>query len=452
MPSKRKRNHSAPGTPTRPQNAAVTPPAGEVAPRPPPTPTPRNSANYRIWDTIQRKEQLLLGAIWDTGWFWINYAFDVVTHAVVLAKKPLSLVLILYVTYVIVLRSAETVIPAVLAPICQLPLVPRLIPICEDILLSSKSKPQPDFPNLMNLQSKFESILVETAGTTTVALELKKSEMAIRDLTNLVRVSDLVSKDRLSILLDSFLGSAKTAGRELQRLGSRVGGTVDSILAMDDYVLRLLEQTNNVPEIGTIAAMIGALVPFGPSASQRALAQRQEIQTLWFQATGALESNIARLITEAEASVVLLDRLEADLEVINQMLSREAHQMRDKTDELLAELWTRLGGNRRQLANFKSHRALLTNIRLYRNRALSYVTSTLVQLQQLSSDLEDLRERVSTPLSSPNSNIPLEVHISSIRKGIDRLAEGRTQAKAREDAYLRQLLDGTELLTLEQDI
>ncbi|KZO94256.1 hypothetical protein CALVIDRAFT_484704 [Calocera viscosa TUFC12733] len=390
--------------------------------------------------------------MWDTGWFGIKYTWDVVKHAVVLAKKPLALALILYVLYIIVLRTLETAIPAVLTPICQMPLMNHFIPICNDILSSDKGTPHPDFPNLMNIQNKFENILDETASSTTVALELKKSEMAMRDL-HVVSVSNLVSKDRLSILLDAFIGSAKTAGRELQRLGSRVGGTVDNILAMDDYVLRLLEETSHLPQVGSMASIMNALVPIGPPASQRVLAQRKEIEALWFQATGALESNIAKLIAEAEASVVLLDRLEADLDVINEMLSREAHHVQGKTDELLAELWTRLGGNRRQLANFKSHRALLTNIRAYRNRALGYVTSTLVQLQQLSSDLEDLRERVSTPLlTSPDINIPLEVHVGSIRKGIERLTDGRTRAKAREDVYLQQLLDGADLMTIGQEL
>ncbi|KZT60989.1 hypothetical protein CALCODRAFT_448139 [Calocera cornea HHB12733] len=451
MPSRRRRNHG---------NQSTSGPAANQLPAPVADATSQQSHSIpdrappatSLWDTIQRKEEFLLDAAWNTIWFWARYAFDVLKHAVILAKKPLSLLLIVYVLYLVVLRSLDTVVPAVLAPICRMPLMPHFMPICNDILSSDKLPPRPDFPNLMDLQNKFENILEDSASSTTVALELKKSEMAIRDLTNLVKVSDLVAKDRLSILLDAFIGSAKIAGRELQRLGSRVGGTVDNILAMDDYVLRLLEETSNVPEVDPVMRMIRALVPIGPSAAQRALAQRQGIETLWFQATGALENNIARLIGEAEASVVLLDRLEADLDVIDEMLGRESLHVENKTGELLAELWTRLGGNRRQLANFKSHRTLIVNIRSYRSRAVGYVTSTLVQLQQLSSDLEDLRDRVSTPLlSNPDTNIPLEVHVNSIRKGIERLAEGRTRAKAREDSYLRQLLDGHDLITIGRD-
>ncbi|EJU02484.1 hypothetical protein DACRYDRAFT_79306 [Dacryopinax primogenitus] len=330
--------------------------------------------------------------------------------------------------------------------------MPYLLPICNDSPPTNPLLHQPDFPNLINIQTRFENIMDETASSTTVALDLKRSEMAIRDLTNLVKVSDLVAKDRLSVLLDSFIGSAKTTGRELQRLGSRVGGTVDSILAMDDYVLRFLEQTNKVPEIGPVASVFQALVPFGASPAQQALVQRKQLETLWFQATGALEDNIVRLIMEAEGDVVLLDRLEEDLKVIHQMLSREAAQVDMKTSELLAELWTSLGGNKRKLANFNSHRSLLANIDVYRIRAAKYITGTLFQLQQLSSDLEALRDRMVAPLlSSSDTHIPLEVHISSIRKGIERLTEGRAQAKAHENAYLRQLVDSIDSVTIGQD-
>lgn len=53
---------------------------------------------------------------------------------------------------------------------------------------------------------------------------------------------------------------------------------------------------------------------------------------------------------------------------------------------------------------------LLNEIRTYRKRALAHVASTLVQLQQVSSDLEDLRQRVATPaLGGEEAGIPLEV-------------------------------------------
>ncbi|CCO29262.1 hypothetical protein BN14_03270 [Rhizoctonia solani AG-1 IB] len=83
---------------------------------------------------------------------------------------------------------------------------------------------------------------------------------------------------------------------------------------------------------------------------------------------------------------------------------------------------------------------LLNEIRTYRKRALAHVSSTLVQLQGLSADLDDLRQRVVTPaLAGEEAGIPLEVHIGSMQKGTERLLEGRKRAREREDAYLQKV-------------
>ena len=75
-------------------------------------------------------------------------------------------------------------------------------------------------------------------------MDMKNSEMAVRDLNTLVsslqssrttshrktqvKVSDLASKDLLASSLDRFIASAKDASRHLTRLDSGVGGAVDS--------------------------------------------------------------------------------------------------------------------------------------------------------------------------------------------------------------------------------
>lgn len=87
---------------------------------------------------------------------------------------------------------------------------------------------------------------MESAGMgTNLALDLKNSEMAVRDLNTLVsatprsyfnaslnsqqvKLSDLVSKDLLAKSLEDFVGSARDATRHLTRLESGVGGAVDS--------------------------------------------------------------------------------------------------------------------------------------------------------------------------------------------------------------------------------
>jgi hypothetical protein len=42
------------------------------------------------------------------------------------------------------------------------------------------------------------------------------------------------------------------------------------------------------------------------------------------------------------------------------------------------------------------------------------------------------------------ASIPLEVHITTLRKGVERLSEGRDKAKRKEEQVLKRILDGPQ--------
>lgn len=87
---------------------------------------------------------------------------------------------------------------------------------------------QPDYSDLVNIQSKtFEQLLEDAAGGPALSLEIKKAEMATSDLTVLVRISNLKSKDVLATTLDDLVADATKTGRGLQRLTAKVNGAVD---------------------------------------------------------------------------------------------------------------------------------------------------------------------------------------------------------------------------------
>ena len=110
----------------------------------------------------------------------------------------------------------------------------------------------------------------------------------------------------------------------------------------------------------------------------------------------------------------------------------------------LADLWTYVGANRGKLANFAEHRKLLSQVAVYRSAAAVQVGGTLVQLEKLASDLDDLRERVAMPLLADEASVPIEVHIMTLRKGVQRLSEGRGRARNREEQVLKRILDGAQ--------
>lgn len=160
------------------------------------------------------------------------------------------------------------------------------------------------------------------------------------------------------------------------------------------------------------------------------------------------------------ATTDILNRLESQLLIIHEIVSREEGNTKLKREEIvsnymshrypandfiqLADLWTYVGANRANLSNFANHRNLLSQVANYRSAAAVQVGGTLVQLEKLASDLDDLRERVATPLLAEEASIPLEVHIMTLRKGVDRLSEKRRGARQREEQVLRRIMEGAQ--------
>ncbi|CUA68880.1 hypothetical protein RSOLAG22IIIB_08127 [Rhizoctonia solani] len=376
--------------------------------------------------------------------FTVATFLDIVKDIVMISKKPIGWLLAAYLVLMALSGTSDLFVNTFMSPICKLPLISSRIDYCtRDDTLGGRFSP--DFPGLASLQSRLEDVMDDSASSSIIAVDMKNSEMAVRDLTTLVKLSSLVAKDNLVERLNEFVVDAKATGRNLQRFGGRVAGAVDQIITMNEYVLKLLESTakDSQPEVssGAIQRVMNAVSPVKPIGPHIIAARRKEVEAIWYQATGVMESAIHKLILEAEINILSLDKLEGQLDLINEMILREDEGIRAQAEEVLGELWTKLGGNKKKLYNFRSHRMLLNEIRIYRKRALAHVSSTLVQLQGLSADLDDLRQRVVTPaLTGIEAGIPLEVHIGSMQKGTERLLEGRKRAREREDAYLQKVL------------
>jgi hypothetical protein len=152
-----------------------------------------------------------------------------------------------------------------------------------------------------------------------------------------------------------------------------------------------------------------------------------------------LSTNMQRLVLEAEVSILDLNKLEEHLTSIHEIVSREDKSISVARGELLAQLWTILGGNRKELGNMDEHRALLNGVGGYRDRALAHVVAALHMLETMAEDMEDLRERVAAP-RLVGETIPIEVHMKSLRSGLERLKGRRAGAKKIEEEIRNRVL------------
>ncbi|KAF8150695.1 hypothetical protein B0H34DRAFT_630720, partial [Crassisporium funariophilum] len=365
--------------------------------------------------------------------FTVRYSMDVFSTAIHLLRRPLSLLVFLWLFAFIISRISHTLRGA-FSPLCILPGISssRLCRSWDDLSSQGKQNPRwADYPKLVDVQSKsFGQLLDESVGGSGLSLEIKKAEMATTDLVTLVRVSDLKGRDTLATSLVEFVEDAKKTGRGLQRLSSKIGGAVDSTMAMNDYALGTIEAAQKAKP-----SRLHALNPWrSPTRSIN------EVVTETFgEAMDVLSINMERLILEAEVNLKNLDALEERLLILHEIVSREDSSLSNAKSDLLAELWTKLGGNRKSLRKFEQHLGLLKDLGSYRQQALVHVVAALQTLHVMSADMEELRERVATP-GIVGSKIPIEVHMKSIKLGLQRLKEGRIKAREMEEAAVRRVL------------
>ena len=115
-------------------------------------------------------------------------------------------------------------------------------------------------------------------------------------------------------------------------------------------------------------------------------------------------------------------------------------------EEVLSSLWAMLGGNRSKLKNMDRQLNLLQKVGIYRKNAMAHVSGTILKLQAIGANLEDLRERVGAPeLLRDRTSIPLSVHIENIQMGVERLEEGRMNSRKLEDEQVRKTLERGKL-------
>lgn len=208
-------------------------------------------------------------------------------------------------------------------------------------------------------------------------------------------------------------------------------------MAVNDHALHTIEAADARSK--SVLAQAQALIPF---ASTPADVRQAVVTKVFTHAMSTLSSNMERLQLEAQTSLMHLDRLEARLGTLHELVKTEDASLADLRDEILAKLWTKLGGNQRELRGADKHRALLNGISAYRARALAHVVATLQTLQGYAEDMEVLRGRVATP--SLAEDIPLDVHVKSIGAGLRRLQDRSVRAEARRDEIASAVMRDAE--------
>lgn len=370
-----------------------------------------------------------------------GYATSIVALALENGKPLLGWALLIYALAAAMVFAGGFLthtINTALSPICRLPFTSAL-PFCPAHHVP-ELKGEAQFSQLMQAQDAFQDVLATTAVGTNLPLHMKRSEAGIRDLKHVVQYSTLPSKNELVFEFSGFIDTARQASHDLSHFNSRIGRAVDHILSTNRWTLNVINAVAETEAArGGIARFmsnnLNIFAPFLPVSSSRNVLLDQYLRH-----TDAVEEQIVSLITEAQALRDMLDNLEGRLDVISEIVTRDNLHTESNKDELFAFLWTKLGGNRGSVQKLNQQLELLRNVGQHRRAAWGHVTTTLLKLQAIQHNLEDLRERVALPETVGTDRVPLEVHIENIHLGIERLEQQRDVSRQVEAEKYQRII------------
>ncbi|KIK79013.1 hypothetical protein PAXRUDRAFT_834312 [Paxillus rubicundulus Ve08.2h10] len=379
-----------------------------------PTPPRSRSAKSQLKKAIVSREETQ-GAFIDGVRFIAAYALDIIRGSIEMMREPLRWVLFLLMFAWLASCMTNTLRMA-FSPLCIVPGISR-----STLCVPAQLPVAVNFPKLLNMQgSTFEKLVGESAGSSELSIGVLKAEMATRDLSLLVRFSDLDSKDSIADVLDTIARDAKKIGRGLSRLNAQVVGGIDQVMALNNYAMVTIEGAHKKAP----SPLLQAISPFklGRTADEI-------ISTAFTLAMDESEQTIAKLVLEFDRPRQDLEQMGVDIMTLYEITTRERKPIAEEKDKVLGALWTKLGGNQRSVREYGDRLELLGDLEEYRTKALGHVTATLRALNWMSDDLGILRDRVAAP-ALLQGKVPLHVHIESIKQGLERLRECQTRSRA----------------------
>jgi hypothetical protein len=282
--------------------------------------------------------------------------------------------------------------------ICPLPLIGSKLPMCQNYVSHV-----PDFTHLVKLQeSLYDGILFRSSNSIS-ALELKRVELATRDLQTMVKFSNLASHDLLEKKLGEYVSRSRRFGKDIRSLQAQTKGVIDNLITYNTFTLRKLSEVNSKKS------------------------SKQELGALYEHAMTLVEKEARRLILAIEKALGTLDLLEEDLYAVHEISVQEKSYQKSEMPDIFGDLVNMVTGKGAQRPLIEENLELLVNFDVQRNIAAQQLMVMLDRMEAFQMDLEELRAQVVAPILVADT-LPLEMHIENIGKAIERLKEGKVIA------------------------
>ncbi|KAF2215337.1 hypothetical protein CERZMDRAFT_35745 [Cercospora zeae-maydis SCOH1-5] len=331
-----------------------------------------------------------------------------------------------------------------------------------NLLSAPVQTPSVDLIKVAQLANSFEPSIYYSENGHAQIEQLQETSVAVWDLGESVRSTNMTSAPQIVNQLDSLADSFKELAREMTSFFTSVDSDIDAILIVMEWAQRELSTISSEPPsalssvwsnarsllsrvgIDTDSKFMQELL--GMTYQQRAKAT---LERTFYEFLGVLEESINNELTHSTALFQLFEAVDKQFLNLQRTVVREQDQQERMENDFLGSLWTKvIGVNASKLRKYEKNKNLLHSVRERTVRNKHVLVDHNQRLEQLKSNLEVLRRRLVSPLvrSSNSSTITIDDQI----KGLETTYQ---QLKGSRDVQKRKMMEmvygaGTRKVTL----
>ena len=318
-------------------------------------------------------------------------------------------------------------------------------------------QPQPDLVKVAGLAKSFEPLMYYSENGHTQVVQLGETGVAVWDLGESVRSTNMTSGPIIVRELDELSESLKALAQELTRFFASVDGDIDSILIVMDWAQRELTKISSASpashislafsNLHTLLSRVGLLENLAtgqPTAVGQVITElfgrtkaqttRATLHRTFNDFLSVLEEGINNELTISMSLFAHFEAIDRQFLNLQRTVIRETDAQEREESELLASLWARvIGPNSSRLKKFEKNKSLLSSLRQRTVQNKHVLVDHNGRLLQLRSNLEILRKKLVSPLVRANdsSTLTVEEQIKGLEGTYVSLRQGREEQKKR---------------------
>ncbi|KAK4542996.1 hypothetical protein LTR36_005994 [Oleoguttula mirabilis] len=313
--------------------------------------------------------------------------------------------------------------------------------LAANLFSTPSNGPVPDLIKVAGLAKSLEPAIYYSERGHAQIGELQETGVAVWDLGESVRNTNMTSAPIIVRQLDDLSDSIKTLALELTRFFAGVDGDIDAILLTMEWAQRELTTLSSTPPstISSVWSNTHSLLSRVGLMSQGQLAQsllgmthqqltRATLERVFNEYLTVLEDAINTELTYSMQLFQLFEAIDKQFLNLQRSVIREQDTQEKLENDFLSSLWTKvIGVNASKLRKYEKNKDLLASVRDRTVRNKHVLVDHNQRLRQLQSNLETLRRKLVSPLvrSQNSSTLSVEEQVKGLEGTYHQLKSSR---------------------------